>query len=229
MKEKVPATILVVDDDEWSRNLLLTILTQENYEPISASGGIEAINLLHRLHQSKRDPSLILMDMMMPQMNGMETTLRIKAIERFSAIPIIMVTGNSDKNVIINCLTAGAADFLVKPFNRDTLLDRICKSLKYSAVEVNPFVLDKSWRNSDLIDLSDAARNKHLVEISWLQLKAGMKVVSIHFDAKPYLRNCILDQKKIDMINKLRENSGYNPVIKILSFSLFNLLDLPNK
>ena len=117
MKEKVPTTILVVDDDEWSRNLLLTILTQENYEPISASGGIEAINLLHRLHQSKRDPSLILMDMMMPQMNGMETTRRIKAIERFSAIPIIMVTGNSDKNVIINCLTAGAADFLVKPFN----------------------------------------------------------------------------------------------------------------
>jgi len=218
MKEKVPATILVVDDDEWSRDLLLTILTQENYEPILAAGGIEALNLLHLLHQSKRDPILILMDMMMPDMSGIETTRRIKAIERFSAIPIIMVTGNSNKNVVINCLRAGAADFLVKPFNRDTLLDKIRKYLKDSAVEVNPFVLDKSWRNSDIINASkNDSSNQQLIEISWLQLKAGMEVVSIYFDDKPYLRNCILDQRKINMINELRENSGNNPVIKILS------------
>jgi len=218
MKEKVPASILVVDDDEWSRDLLLTILTQENYEPILAAGGIEALNLLHLLHQSKRDPILILMDMMMPDMSGIETTRRIKAIERFSAIPIIMVTGNSNKNVVINCLRAGAADFLVKPFNRDTLLDKIRKYLKDSAVEVNPFVLDKSWRNSDIINASkNNSSNQQLIEISWLQLKAGMEVVSIYFDDKPYLRSCILDQRKINMINELRENSGNNPVIKILS------------
>lgn len=221
MKETVPATILVVDDDEWSRNLLLAVLTLENYEPISASGGIEAINLLHQLHQSKRDPSLILMDMMMPQMSGIETTRRIKSIERFSAIPVIMVTGNNDKNVVTNCLTAGAADFLVKPFNRDTLLDKICRSLKGITVEVDPFVLSKSWKNSDIINVTQNASKKlTVIEISWLQLKPGMKVESIYFNDKPYIKNCVLDQNKIDTIKELRENSGHNPVIKILSPNL---------
>ncbi len=218
MTKKIPATILVVDDDEWSRNLCLTILTQENYEPMLAAGGIEALNLLHQLYQSKRDPSLILMDMMMPHISGIETTRRIKSIERFSAIPIIMVTGNSNKNVVINCLTAGAADFVVKPFNRSTLLDKIRKYLKDITVEADPIVLNKSWRNSDIINASkNDSSNQQLIEISWLQLKPGMEVVSIYFNDKPYIRNCILDQKKIDIIKELRENSGNNPVIKILS------------
>lgn len=215
MKEKVPATILVVDDDEWSRTLLLTILTQENYETMFAADGSEALNLLHE-HQRK--PNLILMDMMMPHMNGIETTRRIKTIKRFSSIPIIMVTGNSNKIVVINCLTAGAADFVVKPFNRDTLLDKIRKFLKDSTVEADPIALDKSWRNSDIINVSqNDSLNCQVIEISWLQLKPGIKVEAIYFNDKPYIMNCVLDQKKIDTIKELRESSGSNPVIKILS------------
>lgn len=124
MAEKVSATILVVDDDELMRKLPRTVLAQENYELMFAASGIEALNLLR-----KRRPDLILMDMMMPDIDGMETTRRIKSAERLSTIPVIMVTGNSEKSVVTNCLKSGAADFVVKPFNREILLDKIRKFL----------------------------------------------------------------------------------------------------
>ncbi len=212
MTEKVPAIIMVVDDDELSRKLLMTILTQENYELMFAGSGIEALNLLHRHKQS---PNLILMDMMMPNVNGMETTRQIKSIERFSAIPIIMVTGNSEKRVVTNCLKAGATDFVVKPFNRENLLDKIRKSLKDFTGE--PQVEHKSWRNSDLIKASKNSTIKRpVIEISWMQLKPGMEVKSIYFDDKLYIRNCIANRKIIESINELINKNGVNPTIKIL-------------
>lgn len=124
MAEKVPVTILVVDDNEMMRNLFKTVLAQEGYEMMLATSGIEALSLLRT-----QLPTLILMDMMMPEMDGLETICRIKAAEQFSAIPIIMVTGNSQRSVISNCLKSGAADFVVKPFNREVLLEKISRLL----------------------------------------------------------------------------------------------------
>jgi len=120
MAEKVPLTILVVDDDEIVRKLCETVLTQAGYELMLASSGVEALSLLRT-----QRPSLILMDMMMPDMDGLETMSRIKSVEQFSSIPIIMVTGNSERSVITNCLKVGAIDFVVKPFEREVLLEKI--------------------------------------------------------------------------------------------------------
>jgi CheY-like chemotaxis protein len=122
--ENTPATILVVDDEELGRKLLGTVLTPENYALMFASSGIEAFGLLR-----KRRPDLILMDMMMPGVDGIETTRRIKSAAKFSAIPIIMVTCNSEKKRVTDCFAAGAVDFVVKPFNRGILLDKIRKLL----------------------------------------------------------------------------------------------------
>jgi CheY-like chemotaxis protein len=124
MAEKVSATIMVVDDDELMRKSFKTVLVAENFKPMFASSGIEALRML-----GKRRPDLILMDMMMPDIDGIETVRRIKSVEQFSTIPIIMVTGNSEKNVVTDCLRAGAAGFLVKPFNREVFLDKIRKFL----------------------------------------------------------------------------------------------------
>lgn len=124
MADKVPVTILVVDDDEMARKLFKTVLVQEGYELMLAASGVEALSQLRT-----QRPALILMDMMMPDMNGLETTCRIKSTEQFSAIPIIMVTGNSERAVITSCLKAGAVDFVVKPFNREVLLEKLSKLL----------------------------------------------------------------------------------------------------
>ncbi len=181
---------------------------------MSATDGIEALNMLR---QHKQLPDLILMDMMMPNINGLETTRKIKATERLSPIPIIMVTGNSDKRVVIRCLKSGAVDYVVKPFNREILLDKIQKYIKHTQqVAIAPINNEKSWKNSEILNISKGyAIEKPILEISILSLKPGMVIESIEFNDKPYLRNCIIDQKIINNIKSVKENTGNDPIIKI--------------
>jgi DNA-binding response OmpR family regulator len=70
-------------------------------------------------------PNLILMDVGLPDVDGIEATRRIRDIANFSDIQIIMVTGHSERNVVVESLRAGAADFLVKPLDRVKLLDKL--------------------------------------------------------------------------------------------------------
>lgn len=76
-------------------------------------------------------------------------------------------------------------------------------------------VIKKSWKNSRLAITSQNTLDCLVFEISWTQLKPGMEIEGIYFDNKPYVRNCIADQKLIDIIVALRENTGNNPVVKI--------------
>lgn len=117
-------TILVVDDDEFQRNVVRTLLMAENYRVVFATGGVEALNML-----STMQPDLILMDIMMPDLDGIETTRRLKAMTQFANVPVIMVTGNSEGDCVRDSMKAGAANFVVKPFDRDTLLAKVARAL----------------------------------------------------------------------------------------------------
>lgn len=117
--------MLVADDDEFQRKLVARILEAENYRVLFAASGLEVLSLLH-----KTRPDLVLMDIMMPDLDGVETTRRLKAVPQFAAIPVIMITGKSEKNVVAASLQAGAAGFLVKPFERNTLLAKVAQALR---------------------------------------------------------------------------------------------------
>ncbi len=97
------------------------------------------------------------------------------------------------------------------------IIDVFVKELKDDiTVEEPPPTREKSWKNSKLAGKSQyVAVARPIIEISWLQLKLGMEIESVYFDNKPYIRNCFADQKVINNIMSLRENSGKNPVIKI--------------
>jgi CheY-like chemotaxis protein len=112
--------VLIVEDDPLQRKILTKVLGQEWFELALAATGIEALTLLKRLQ-----PDLILMDLMLPDLDGREVTKRVKSMPRFQSVPIIMITGRSDKDNVINSLRAGAADFVVKPFDRTILLDKV--------------------------------------------------------------------------------------------------------
>lgn len=113
-------TILIVDDNRDNIRLLAQFLRLENYAMSFASGGLEA------LESVKRDPpSLILLDVMMPDLNGYEVTHRIKSDPALPFIPIILVTAKHDLADKVQGLDAGADDFLTKPIQSGELLAKV--------------------------------------------------------------------------------------------------------
>jgi CheY-like chemotaxis protein len=124
LAKRVRPLVLVVDDDEFQHQLLTQILAELNLELIFALSSTEALATLRR-HR----PDLILMDVNLPDVDGIEVTRQIKSIEGLAGIPMLMITGRSEKNVVLDSLKAGASDFVVKPFDRDSLIGKMRKLL----------------------------------------------------------------------------------------------------
>lgn len=124
MADAIRSIILIVDDDEFQRKVVSTLLAAENYRLVFASGGVEALNVLRKMR-----PDLILMDIMMPDLDGIETTRRLKTMPEYAHVPVIMLTGNSHEAAVRRSKEVGATDFIVKPFDRDTLLRKVSHAL----------------------------------------------------------------------------------------------------
>ena len=114
--------VLVVDDDDFQRKMVARLLPAENYRLAFAASGAEALNIMRETR-----PDLVLMDVQMPDMDGIEVTRRLKSVPRFATVPIVMITGKSEGNVVVESLKAGAADFVVKPFDRDKLIAKVAR------------------------------------------------------------------------------------------------------
>lgn len=117
---QVRPVVLVVDDDEFQQKLLGRFLAELQLELIFAASGTEALGTLRRCR-----PDLVLMDVNLPDIDGIEATRRLKSVGQFAAVPVIMITGRSEKNVVVESLKAGAADFVVKPVDKDVLLTKV--------------------------------------------------------------------------------------------------------
>lgn len=112
--------ILVVDDKESNRDLLCRRLSHEGHDVEAASSGRQALTLLEG-----KNFDLILLDLLMPDMNGIEVLERLKSDERWQQTPVIMISGLSERDAVIRCIEAGAEDYLPKPFNLVLLRARI--------------------------------------------------------------------------------------------------------
>ena len=110
--------VLVVDDDARNIFALTSLLENQEMEVISATNGRGAIDLV----QSTPELSIILMDIMMPDMDGYETMRRIRELAEFRNMPILALTAKAMKGDREKCLEAGASDYIAKPVNTDQLL-----------------------------------------------------------------------------------------------------------
>jgi CheY-like chemotaxis protein/signal transduction histidine kinase/HAMP domain-containing protein len=110
--------VLVVDDDARNIFALTTVLEGEEMEVISATNGRQAIELI----ETTPDLGVVLMDIMMPEMDGYETMRRIRKDPSFRTLPILALTAKAMKGDREKCLEAGASDYIAKPVNTDQLL-----------------------------------------------------------------------------------------------------------
>jgi len=112
--------ILIVDDSPTERHVLNDMVTKSGYEVMSSDNGEDAIQKAKSLR-----PDLILMDVVMPGLNGFQATRAISRDPDTRAIPIILCTSKSQETDKIWGMRQGARDYIVKPVNRDELLEKI--------------------------------------------------------------------------------------------------------
>lgn len=130
LSTRVRRSVMIVEDDGFQQGLLKRLLADENLHLSFATTGLEALAMLR-----KRRPELVLMDVNLPDISGIEVTRRLKAIPEFTGTPVIMITGHSGKQMVIESLQAGASDFLVKPFEKDILVTKVRKFLELSSTD----------------------------------------------------------------------------------------------
>ncbi len=120
-----PPSILIVDDEPDNFDVIETLLSVQGYQLYYASNGQEALSVLDTVN-----PDLILLDVMMPGLNGIDVCKKIKADLQWKIVPVIMVTALSSKEDLALCLEAGADDFISKPVNRLELCARVKSMLR---------------------------------------------------------------------------------------------------
>ena len=168
----IPPTILIVDDDARNLKLLEGILIPTNFEIIKATNGFDTLSIVQ-----KTDVDLILLDVMMPEMDGYEVCRQLKASEATRLIPVILVTALDDREARIKGIEAGADDFLVKPPNKLELLARTKSLIKLKKLNDNlasiEYVL---FSLAKTVEAKDKYTQGHVERVSKLAIALGRKM-----------------------------------------------------
>jgi DNA-binding response OmpR family regulator len=117
---------LVVEDDDQIAYLLRFILEREGFKVEVASDGRVAQNLII----NAPPPALVLLDVMLPYLDGYQLLAAIRAKEGWETVPVLMLTAKSQEKDIVRALDSGAADYMVKPFKPDELCSRVRRLVK---------------------------------------------------------------------------------------------------
>jgi len=187
-----PHRILVVDDERPNRELLDVMLCAEGFAVTTVSSGEEALASV-----AAEPPDLILLDVMMPGMNGYEVTTRLKHARATSCIPVIMVTALDDRAARLHGLQAGAEDFLSKPVDRAELTVRVRNLVRLKKYG------EYHDRYAQMLETEVAARTAALVESERLYRST--------FDAAPVgIVNMALDGRWLRVNQRLADLLGYS-------------------
>ncbi|MFH1503945.1 MAG: response regulator [Candidatus Omnitrophota bacterium] len=124
--------ILVVDDERELAKAIQIRLNVSGYEVLTASNGVEGVKLAQ-----ETTPKLILLDVLMPEMDGLIALEKIKEDSRTKNIPVIILTAKSQSDDVSKAINLGAEDYIVKPFDYKVMLEKIKKALGYNSLMKN--------------------------------------------------------------------------------------------
>ena len=190
----------VADDEEMIREAVASYLESQGYQVFRAENGEEALNIL------KREPiSLVILDLMLPDLPGEEVFVRIR---KQSRVPIIMLTAKNVEYDMIHGLDLGADDYITKPFSLKNLSARVQAVLRRSTEDLVPLARQFSWNQGDLVidyDRKEVRKKGEpvaLTAIEWKLLAAFTK----------YPQKIFTRENLIELVFGL-DFSGYDRVI----------------
>lgn len=164
--------ILIVDDDQRNLKLLEAMLVPLNYQVIKASNGEQALSIVNKL---KCD--LILLDIMMPKIDGFEVCRRLKEAEATRLIPVVMVTSLDDIDAKIKAIEAGADDFLTKPPNKTELLVRTRSLVRINRLNKNLTSIENVvFSLANTVEANDPYTQGHVERVSTMAVSLGHKM-----------------------------------------------------
>jgi two-component system, sensor histidine kinase and response regulator len=182
-----PGLLLVVDDDASNRDVLSRRLTKQGHQVRTACSGRDALVLMH-----ETDFDLVLLDIMMPDMDGYEVLGRIKTDDRLHHIPVIMISALSEVQSVVRCIEAGAEDYLAKPFDPTLLKARIGACLE-----------KKRGRDRETVLFAQLQKNyKRLEEVE--KLRDDMRNMIVH-DLRTPLTSVIVGVEMLEKNGDLNE------------------------
>lgn len=159
---ETPETLLIVDDAPDSLSVLMNFLVEHSFEVLVASDGQEGINIAHYA-----SPDLILLDILMPDLNGLQVCRRLKADPLTEHIPVIFLTAVTDTEQRLACFDAGGADFISKPVERTEALARINTHLKIGRLQKTLMTQNRRLQETNQLLMERTATLEHLT----IQLK----------------------------------------------------------
>ena len=211
--------ILVVEDDVNTRKLMQAVLSQNGYEPVPAADGVEALDILDKKHID-----LILLDIMMPRMDGYEFTEIIRGNQMLRDIPILMVTARETPADKRKGFLIGTDDYMVKPVDEDEMILRIAALLRRSRiVNEHRLLVGGTLLDYDSISVSSEGYISELPRKEFLLL---YKLLS--YPGKIFTRRQLMDEiwdmdsdtdeRTVDVhINRLRDRFKGNPDFDIVT------------
>lgn len=196
--------ILAVDDNSINRILLEKLLKKEGYKMAILSSSEEVIPYLNKV-----TPDLILLDLMMPNMNGLELCESIKINPNLQEIPIIFITASDEKKDLLKAFDLGAVDYITKPFHNQELLARVKNHLELK------FTRDELRKA--LIELEKLAKTDELTGISNRRHFIGLAQREFNL-AKRQKRDFSLLILDIDYFKKVNDTYGHPIGDKVIQF-----------
>lgn len=212
----IKRNILFVDDDQPTRLLLQAMLKQAGYLPVTSPSAYEALDLVH-----KHAFDLILLDIMMPEMNGFDFLKRIKSSEKVRDIPVIMLSAKDDKASIQKAMSLGAADYIVKPPQKDV----VCKKLE-NILGGHPRFAEVEFKNpkdpDSLVEIMHTAR---VISIGESGLVINSPIPMLRLEDQdldiPIFKKLGIKDAKLNIVSSVEDEKGHYTIY----FTYFGMSD----
>jgi DNA-binding response OmpR family regulator len=197
VKQSERSKILVVDDETILQEAIAYNLEQANYQVLTASDGISALELAR-----SEQPDLILLDLMLPSIDGLEVCRRLRREEATAQVPIIMLTAKADEIDKVVGLEVGADDYVTKPFGRRELLARVRALLRRVDQQPTNHTKNSDGHNDEYTTEPPLPPGRHYLNAGPLRIdQAGRRVFRQDQEVE-------LQPKQFDLLTYMVKNRG---------------------